>query len=164
MTGSSRRALLGVALGLAALRPAAAQHAAAPPASAGTLRISNAWTRAAGAGGNGAGFLTVANGGTAPDRLLAARSAAARVVELHTMIRDGEVMRMRPVTDIPLPAGQEVRLQPGGLHIMLIGLTAPLQQGTRVPLTLVFERAGEVQVELAVEAAGARAPGGAHRH
>ena len=87
---------------------------------------------------------------------------AARVVELHTHVREGEVMRMRPVTDIPVPAGQTVELRPGGLHVMLIGLTGPLQQGSRVPLTLRFERAGEVQVELTVEAAGARGSGHGH--
>ena len=81
---------------------------------------------------------------------------AARVVELHTHIREGDVMRMRPVADIPLPSGQTVHLRPGGLHIMLIGLTEPLRQGATVPLTLRFERAGEVQVTLGVESAGAR--------
>ena len=102
------------------------------------------------------------NGGAQPDRLLSAATPAARVVELHTMERDGDVMRMRPVRDIVVAPGATVELRPGGFHIMLIGLTAPLQQGARVPLTLRFERAGEVQVELAVEAAGAR--GSAHHH
>lgn len=157
MKDRNRRALLGAALGLV-LSPAAAQQA-------GDLLIAQPWTRAAGAHANGAGFLAIRNNGSAPDRLLAARSPLARVVELHTHVRDGEVMRMRPVEAIPLPPGQEVRLQPGGLHIMLIGLNAPLRQGERVPLTLVFERAGEVTVELAVESAGARGPAGqGHRH
>jgi copper(I)-binding protein len=71
-------------------------------------------------------------------------------------------MRMRPVPAIDLPAGQAVQLAPGGLHLMLIGLTQALNQGGRVPVTLVFERAGEVEVQLAVEGAGARGP--AHRH
>ena len=63
---------------------------------------------------------------------------------------------MRPVADIPVPAGQTVRLRPGGLHVMLIGLTEPLRQGATVPLTLRFERAGEVTVQLEIQAAGAR--------
>jgi copper(I)-binding protein len=107
--------------------------------------------------------MTLRNRGAAPDRLIAAASPVARVVELHTHIREGEVMRMRPVPDIPVPAGQTVELRPGGLHVMLIGLTAPLVEGARVPLTLRFERAGEVAVDLAVEAAGARGAGH-HRH
>ena len=89
-------------------------------------------------------------------RLVAAATPFARNVELHTHIREGEVMRMRPVRDIPLPAGQTVRLRPGGLHLMLIGLTEPLQQGRAVPLTLRFAEAGEVTVQLDIQAAGAR--------
>ena len=83
-------------------------------------------------------------------------------MELHTHIRDGDVMRMRPVNDIPVPANGEVSLQPGGLHLMLIGLARPLNDGQSIPVSLRFERAGEVTVELAVQAAGARQP--AHRH
>lgn len=156
MTRLTRRA------GLGALLAAIAVPAAAQETSAGALRITRPWSRAAGGGGTGAGYMTIRNTGTAPDRLLAARFAGARTVELHTHIRDGDVMRMRPVPAIDLPPGQEVRFQPGGLHIMLIGLTGPLRQGESVPLTLVFERAGEVEVMLRVEAAGARGPG--HHH
>lgn len=154
MTNLPRRALIA-----AAILPL---PAAAHDYTAGEIRIGHPWTRAAGANANGAGFMTLSNTGSQPDRLLSAASPIARVVELHTHVREGEVMRMRPVRDIPVPAGQTVELRPGGLHIMLIGLNAPLQQGGRVPLTLRFERAGEVQVELAVEAAGARGSG--HRH
>jgi hypothetical protein len=152
----ARRAVLGAGLSLLCL-PARAQDV-----TAGALRIASPWTRAMRAGGTGAGFMAIRNTGSAPDRLVAARTPVARVVELHTHIREGEVMRMRPVPAIDLPPGQEVRLQPGGLHLMLIGLNAALDQGGRVPVTLVFERAGEVEVQLAVEAAGARGPG--HRH
>ena len=155
----ARRALLGAALGLLSAPRAQAQETAA-----GTLRITAPWSRAMGAGGSGVGYLTIRNTGSTPDRIVAARSAASRAVELHTHIRDGDVMRMRPVQAIDLPAGQEVRLAPGGLHLMLIQLVAPLRQGERVPVTLVFERAGEVEVQLLVEAAGARAPAGGHRH
>ncbi|MGG5812102.1 copper chaperone PCu(A)C [Falsiroseomonas sp. CW058] len=156
----SRRAALGAALGAALAAPARAQDAAAGP-----IRISRPWTRAAGANGTGAGYLTLRNTGAAPDRLVAARAAIARTVELHTHIRDGEVMRMRPVPAVDLPPGQELRFQPGGLHLMLLGLTAPLRQGERVPVTLVFERAGEVEIQLSVESAGARGPsGGGHGH
>ncbi|CAH0290250.1 copper chaperone PCu(A)C [Roseomonas sp. CECT 9278] len=156
MTHTTRRAAIGAALALLTLPAAAHDYAA------GDIAILHPWTRAAGANGNGAGFLRLRNGGAQPDRLLSASTPAARVVELHTMERDGDVMRMRPVQAIPVAPGQTVELRPGGFHIMLIGLTAPMAQGGRVPLTLRFERAGEVQVELAVEAAGARGSG--HHH
>jgi copper(I)-binding protein len=156
MTNPTRRAAIGAAIALLALPAAAHDY------TAGDLTILHPWTRAAGVNGNGAGFLRLRNGGTQPDRLIAASTPAARVVELHTMERDGDVMRMRPVRDIAVAPGATVELRPGGFHIMLIGLTAPMTQGGRVPLTLRFERAGEVQVELAVEAAGARGSG--HHH
>ena len=142
--------LLSPALGS---RPAAAHDVAA-----GELTIARPWSRAAGAGGTGAGYLTIVNRGAAADRLVSASSPAARKTELHTHMREGEVMRMREVPGIEIPPGQSVAFAPGGLHVMLVGLTQALQAGTTVPLTLVFERAGPVQVELHVEAAGARGP------
>lgn len=154
-----RRHLL-LAAGLVPLAtPALAQ---ASVTELGALRISNPWTRAAGQGMQGGGFLTIRNTGATPDRLVSASSPAAGRMELHTHIRDGDVMRMRPVADIPVPANGEVALQPGGLHLMLIGLTQPLNAGQSIPVTLRFERSGEVTVQLAVQAAGARQP--AHRH
>jgi copper(I)-binding protein len=155
MSNPTRRLLLATPL-LSLALPAHAHDYRA-----GDLHIDHPWSRAAGANANSAGYLSIRNHGTQPDQLLSARSPAVRTVELHTQLREGEVMRMRPVADIPLPAGQTVRLRPGGLHLMLIGLTEPLVQGMQVPLTLVFARAGEVQVMLAIEAAGAR---GAHHH
>jgi copper(I)-binding protein len=151
MIAFSRRLLLaGAALLLAP--PARAHH----DTTVGAITIGHPWARAAGANANGAAFMTLRNAGQQPDRLLSATTPIARTVELHTHIRDGEVMRMRPVADIPLPAGQTVHLRPGGLHVMLIGLTEPLRQGATVPLTLRFERAGEVTVQLEIQAAGAR--------
>ena len=158
MTILTRRLLL-----IAAAAAIAAVPAAAHDYTAGDVAIGHPWTRAAGANGNGAAFMQLRNTGGQPDRLVSASSPIARVVELHSMTRDGDVMRMRPVQDIPVPAGGTVALQPGGFHIMMIGLTGAMAQGSRVPLTLRFERAGEVQVELAVEAAGARGSG-AHHH
>jgi copper(I)-binding protein len=155
-----KRTLLLAALA-AALLP---RLPAAQEIRAGDVLISAPWTRAAGQGQNGAGYLTLRNAGTAPDRLVAAESPAARVVELHTHIRDGDVMRMRPVEAMAVPPGATVRLEPGGLHLMLIGLTRPLVRGESIPVTLRFERGGTVTVSLSVEAAGARGPAGAHRH
>ena len=136
--------------------------AAAQEGRAGDLTITQGWSRAAGAGGTGAGYLTIGNRGTTADRLIAASTPAARRAELHTHVREGEVMRMREVPAIEIPAGGTVTLEPGGLHLMLVGLAAPLRQGGTVPVTLRFERAGEVQVSLAIQAAGARGPGHGH--
>jgi len=122
----------------------------------GSLTLIHPWTRAARAGAQGAGFMAIRNNGTEADRLVSATSPAAPRMELHTHVRDGDVMRMRPVNDIPVPAGQTVRLQPGGLHLMFIGLSQELRRGQSVPVTLVFERAGAVTVQLEIQAAGAR--------
>lgn len=149
-------------LGVAVLAIASAAQAQDTVTELGALRIVNPWSRAAGQGMQGAGFLVIRNTGAVPDRLLSATSPAAGRMELHTHIRDGDVMRMRPVQDIPVPANGEVSLQPGGLHLMLIGLTQPMNIGQAIPVTLRFERAGEVTIELAIQAAGARQP--AHRH
>ena len=126
----------------------------------GNLEIRQPWTRAtpptAQAGG---GFLVVANTGTTPDRLIAAKSPAAERVEVHEMKMDGNVMRMRPVEHgIDSPAGGTVELTPGGLHVMLSGLKAPFATDAKVPLTLVFEKAGSVDIEMPVEAMGATGP------
>ncbi|WP_043362504.1 copper chaperone PCu(A)C [Belnapia sp. F-4-1] len=148
-----RRSLLALAC-LAPL-PALAHEAV----TIGDIQVTEPWSRAAGANGTGAGFLTIRNAGTQPDRLLSAASSIARSVELHTHVRDGEVMRMRQAEGgIPIPPGATVTLRPGGFHVMLIGLAQPLAAGSDVPLTLRFERAGETQVMLHVGAAGARGP------
>jgi len=97
----------------------------------------------------GGAFLKIQNQGGA-DRLLAASSSAAGMVQLHSMAMDGNVMKMREVEAIELPAGKTVELKPGGLHIMLMGLKAPLKAGSSVPLTLKFEKAGAVTVNLTV--------------
>ncbi len=141
---------------IAALLPiAAAAHGGGT--AHGSLTIEAPWTRAAGQGGQGAGFLTIRNAGAA-DRLLSASTPAAGRAELHTMLRDGDVMRMRAVEAIAVPANGAVSLAPGGLHIMLFGLTRPLAVGESVPLTLLFEQAGAVTLQLAVQPAGARMP------
>lgn len=121
--------------------------------SIGDLVITHPWARTtATASVPGVGYLVVENTGADDDRLLAAHSPAAARVELHrTEIEDG-IARMRPALEgVALPAGTIVELGPGGYHLMLMGLAEPLAAGQRVPLTLRFERAGEVAVELAVE-------------
>ena len=119
----------------------------------GDLLITHPWARATAAPGTpGTGYLVIENTSAEDDRLLGAVSPVAARTELHrTVIEDG-IARMRPARDgVALPAGTTVELAPGGYHFMLIDLGAALTAGTHVPLTLHFERAGEITVELSVE-------------
>ena len=125
----------------------------------GDLVVSEPWARATiGQAKAGAAYFTVANNGAAADRLVAVESPAAKRSELHGHTMDGGVMRMRPVEAIELAPGAPVVLQPGGLHVMLMGLKAPLKQGGRFPLTLIFEKSGRLEVEVRVEGATAMGP------
>ena len=126
----------------------------------GALEIDRPWARAtAPTAPAGGGFLTIVNKGTTADRLVAARSPVAQTSQIHEMKMEGNVMRMRELDKgLEIPAGGTVTLAPGGFHVMLMGLKAPLQQGTKVPLTLVFEKVGSIDVELSVEATGATKP------
>ena len=122
---------------------------------AGSIEIEHPWARATADGaGNGAAYLVLKNEGKTADRLLSAASPAAAKVELHAHINDNGVMRMREVNAIDLAPDATVKLAPGGLHVMLLGLTEPLKKGKAVPLTLTFEKAGSVTVEVAVQGAG----------
>ncbi|ONG50001.1 hypothetical protein BKE38_20020 [Pseudoroseomonas deserti] len=163
----SRRPLLA-GLAAAAFLPLLPRRAAAHGYTAGDIAIGHPWSRAAPPRGTGAGFMTLKNNGSTPDRLVAARAAIARTVEIHTHLREGDVMRMRQVEGgVEIAPGAEVAFTPGSFHLMLIGLQEALVQGQRVPVTLVFARGGEVTVELAVESAGFRpsgAPAGGHNH
>lgn len=118
----------------------------------GSMTIDSPWSRATVAGiPNGVAYFVVQNNGDVDDRLLSASSPVADKAELHTHLRDGEVVRMRQVDDIAVPAGKSVALEPGGLHVMLMGLKEPLHQGNKFPLTLEFEQAGSVTVEVMVQ-------------
>lgn len=123
----------------------------------GSLQVGHPWTRVT-PGKTGSAYLSVTNTGAEIDRLVGASSPAADKAELHTHQMDGDVMRMRPVQAIEVPPGESAVLKPGGLHIMLLGLKAPIRVGMRVPLTLRFEKAGNVDVELSVETVGATEP------
>jgi copper(I)-binding protein len=118
----------------------------------GALTIGHPYAVATPAGARtGAGYLSVTNAGAEADRLVAVEADFPRV-ELHaTEVDAGGVARMRAVEAVEVPAGATVTLAPQGTHVMFIGLTAPLAEGARVPAVLVFEKAGEVAVEFAVE-------------
>jgi copper(I)-binding protein len=126
----------------------------------GTVAVTDAWARATpGKAENGAAYLTLAS--PLADRLTGLSTPVAGKAELHTMTMEGEVMRMRPLAGIDLPAGQKVALKPGGTHVMLIGLKQQLRPGQSFPLTLHFMKAGTEEITVVVEKAGATAKSGA---
>jgi periplasmic copper chaperone A len=139
--------------------------AAAETYSAGSLEIVNPWARATPKGATvGGGFLTITNKGTEPDRLIGGSAAPASRFEMHTTVTEDGVAKMRQVDGLEIKPGETVELKPGGMHLMLMGLKQPLQQGQTVKGTLVFEKAGTVAIEFTVQAIGAPAPTGAHQH
>lgn len=151
---------------------AASSAASAPAALSSLLRVENAWIRAAVPGQSGTGAfmrLTAAQ----PLRLVGVSTPVAGVAEVHEMRMEGDVMRMRAIPGLDLPAGQAVELKPGSYHLMLMALKAPVKADTRVPVTLVLrdaqgaERRLELQVPVSQHAPGAAAtpmPAGGHQH
>ncbi|MFT3809630.1 MAG: copper chaperone PCu(A)C [Micropepsaceae bacterium] len=113
---------------------------------------------------NGAAYLTVETAGAGPDRLIGLETPAAAAAEIHAMSDEGGVMSMRKLDSVEIAPGAPVHFQPGGLHIMLIGLIAPLEAGKSVPLTLTFEKAGVITVDLAIEKPAEPAAHGDHNH
>ena len=139
-----------------------ASHAVAADYTAGSLRIEHPYAPATPPGARtGAVYFTIRNEGSAADRLVRVASPAAQSVEIHTMKMDGNLMKMRPVAGIDIPAGGSVALAAGGYHVMFVGLAHPLASGDQVPLTLTFAKAGPVQVVATVESPTAAAQ---HKH
>jgi copper(I)-binding protein len=119
-----------------------------------SIRIEDPWVRRApalpGSESKTAGYLTIWNQGEFPDLLLAATADAAASVELHETRNMAGMMMMEPVAQIILPPRERVALQPGGYHLMLIGLARALAPGETVTFTLRFQRAGPVTVQAGV--------------
>jgi len=108
----------------------------------------------------GGGFMTITNTGTEDDRLIAVTTDVSPRAEIHEMKMDGDVMRMREIPgDLVIRAGETIVLEPGGYHLMLMGLTQALVEGETLAVTLIFEKAGNVEVSLAIGARNARAHG-----
>ena len=150
----ARLRLFAFLLAFAALVPASA---GAHEYKAGQITIGHPWSRATPAGAKvAAGYLTLKNEGSEPDRLVGASAAIAGKGEIHEMKVDAAgVMTMRPVEGgVALPPGAEVALEPGGFHLMFMDLKAPAVQGQKFKGTLTFEKAGTVEVEYAVEGVG----------
>ncbi len=142
-------------------------------AQAAAVTVDGAWARASVPGQKGTGAfmrLTAREGA----RLVRAESPAAGITEVHEMKMDGDIMKMRAVPALDLPAGKTIELKPGGYHVMLLDLKAPLAKGTAVPLTLTFKDAKGVESKLdltlpvATSAPGAQpgaaAPAHGHKH
>ncbi|MBM7456128.1 hypothetical protein HNR62_002009 [Oceanisphaera litoralis] len=118
----------------------------------GDLDIAHPWSRPLPpVATTGVTYLTVSNKGDAEDVLLGAESPVAEKVEIHTHIKDGELMKMRQLNELVIPAGGELILAPGGHHLMLMGLKQVPAVGERFPLTLYFKKAGALEVDVAVD-------------
>jgi copper(I)-binding protein len=132
------------------LLPAAAHLSCSGVALAQVAKVEGAWARPTVAGQSvGGGYLKIAGGANA-DRLLSASAPVAKQTELHTMSMDGDVMRMRPIDAVAVPPRQTVELKPGGQHLMFVGLAKPLKAGSTFPLTMRFEKAGDITVQVKV--------------
>ena len=143
---------------------ALAQISTAPAQAAdydvGSIHISAPWARATPKGASsGAAYVTIANKGTVPDRVTCVSSDVSAACQIHAMAMDRGVMKMRPVEGgLEIKPGETVTLKPSGLHVMLVDLKHPLEQGKVVEATLQFEKAGTVKIEFPVAAIGATAP------
>jgi copper(I)-binding protein len=126
----------------------------------GAIEIDHPWSRAVPKGASvAAGYLTIRNTGSAPDRLMSGSTPVAGTMQVHEMSMDNGVMRMRPVTGgLEIKPGETVELKPQSSHIMMTGLKQPIEKGKSFKGSLVFEKAGTVEVDFNVEAVGAAAP------
>jgi len=149
--------ILFAALAVAAL---AITPASAHEVKLGDLTLTDLWTRATPPQAPTAGgYLTIANSGKEPDKLIAASSPLSASAQLHVMAMKDGVMTMRPLEGgIEIPAGGKVTLEPDGLHIMFIAPTETLKEGGKLPVTLTFEKAGKIDTFLHILAIGAKGP------
>lgn len=146
------RALLAAALLAAA--PAWAQ-----------VTVEKPWARATAPGAKVAGgYMLIRNAGAAPDRLVSASSPAAQRVETHVHLHENGVMKMREVKGYDVPAGGSFELKPGGAHLMFMEIRKPFVEGEKVPVTLKFEKAGELTVEFHVGRLTEPGKGHGHKH
>ena len=132
-----------------------ATSAFAQDAKVGTITIGHPWARATpGAVKNSAAFMVFDNKGTA-DKLIGVAGDIAKDIQIHSMITEAGIMKMREIKSLDVPANGKVELKPGGFHVMLIGLKDGLKEGATFPLKLKFEKAGEVTVKVTAEKPGA---------
>lgn len=138
----------------------AAAAALAADFTAGAIRISDPWSRATPDGAKvAAGYLTIINTGKEPDRLIGGTAVISTTFEIHEMTMVDNIMRMRALPKgLEIKPGETVRLQPGGLHVMFLDLKQPPKEGRPIKGTLVFERAGKVEIEYRVAPPAGRPP------
>jgi periplasmic copper chaperone A len=161
-----KSSVIRAALAAAAFTFALPAIVSAETFSIGNITVETPWTRATPGGAKVAGgYLRIVNNGSEADRLIGGTSEIAQRFEVHSMeMRDG-VARMAPVEGgLEIPAGETVELAPGGYHVMLMGLERPLSEGETVAGTLVFERAGTLEISYPVAAMGVRTPPGEGGH
>lgn len=129
-------------------------------ASAQTIKASAAWARATPRNAPVAGaYLTLQNAGSTNDRLVSVATPAANRAEIHQMRREGDVMVMRPLPEgLEIRAGEHIVLSPGGYHLMLTGLKAPLNDGDKVHITLTFQSGAVQHLDVPVLGMGAQGP------
>lgn len=126
--------------------------AAAACSSGDTIQVEDAWARSSPAVADAAAFyVTLANRTDTEDALVGAESERCGEAQLHESVMDGDVMSMRQVSAVELPAGGTVALEPGGLHIMCLGVTEPLETGETIDVTLRFDVAPDQTAVVAVE-------------
>jgi periplasmic copper chaperone A len=150
-----------VTASVSAIAMALALGTAAAPLGAGSLTLSGLWTTATPPGAPTAvAYLTIANNGALPDRLVAVSSPLASVGMLHRMDLTGSIASMQMVPAIEIPARKAVTLAPDSFHIMFVTLKHPLKAGDTMPVTLIFEKAGRVDALLPVLPLGSKGPPG----
>ena len=127
---------------------------------AGALEVDSPWSRAIPNGATvAAGYMTIRNTGTTPDRLVSASTPIASMIMIHEMTMDNGVMKMRMVTDgLEIEPGATVELKPNSSHLMIMNVKQPIKKGKPFAATLTFEKAGTVDIEFSVEATGAMSP------
>jgi periplasmic copper chaperone A len=127
------------------------------------IEIQNSWSRATAPGAKiAAGYMVIRNKSSAPDRLIGAASPLAGRLETHVTVKDGEIMRMRPVKGYDVPANGSFEAKPGGAHLMFVDIKRPFKEGERIPATLRFQKAGEVKVEFLVTGLTGQPPSHPH--
>lgn len=157
---SAKLARLSLALALSIAALGAADVDAALASDGKNISVKGAFARATiGKGRVGAAYLMIHNSTDMPDRLIGAATEVAKRAELHTHLHENGVMKMRPVEGVDVPAQGMAILKPGGDHVMLMGLSAPLKEGSHFSLVLIFEKAGEISVMVSVGPVGASKAG-----
>ncbi|EKV31936.1 Copper metal chaperone [Caenispirillum salinarum AK4] len=147
----------------AALAAGSEEKKMEPAASVGAVEVHQPWARAsAGMARNGGAFMVLKNTGAEDRAVVSAASDVAKTVELHTHIKEGDVMKMREVEKIEVPANGATRLEPGSYHVMLMGLHAPLEEGQVFNITLTLDNGETASVATPVKGVGAMSAGGGH--